>query len=133
MELNHKGTKNFTHGCAQKNKAFNPQPSATNQLSSSVARRWNLVLYWAITMKFIRTPIASIGLAFALCLSFNLTQAQRATDQQAVPQNADTSRPNPPAVRSWSGDPRVQSRTYVFTNTGETDRKSTRLNSSHLG
>ncbi len=71
-------------------------------------------------MKLIRIPIASIGVAFALCLSFSLTQAQPATGQQAVPQNADTSRPNPPAVRSWSSDPRVQSRSYVFTNTGET-------------
>ena len=58
-------------------------------------------------MKFIRTPIISIGFAFAFCLSFNLTQAQPAAGQQ-------------PVVRSWSGDPRVQSRSYVFTNTGET-------------
>jgi len=57
-------------------------------------------------MKFIRTPIASLGLAFAFCLSFSLAQAQPAAGQ--------------PAVRSWSGDPRVQSRSYVFTNTGET-------------
>lgn len=57
-------------------------------------------------MKFIHTPIASLGAALALCLSFRLTaQAQPATGQ--------------PAARSWSGDPRVQSRTYVFTNTGE--------------
>jgi predicted esterase len=55
-------------------------------------------------MKF--TPIASLGLAFALGLSFNLSPAQPATGQ--------------PAVRSWSGDSRVQSRSYVFTNTGET-------------
>jgi predicted esterase len=57
-------------------------------------------------MKFIRTPIASIGLAFAFCLPVSLTQAQPLTGQ--------------PAVRSWSNDPRVQSRSYVFTNTGET-------------
>jgi predicted esterase len=57
-------------------------------------------------MKFIRTPIASLGLAFALFLPVSLTQAQPATNQ--------------PAARSWSNDPRVQSRTYVFTNTGET-------------
>ena len=63
------------------------------------------VLYWANTMKFIRTPIASLGLAFALCLPVSLTLAQPAT--------------SPPAVRSWSNDPRVQSRSYVFTNTGE--------------
>jgi poly(3-hydroxybutyrate) depolymerase len=56
-------------------------------------------------MKFIRTPIAGIGLAFALFLPASLTLAQPATGQ--------------PAARSWSGDPRVQSRTYVFTNTGE--------------
>jgi len=49
--------------------------------------------------------IASLGLAFALGLSSNLTSAQPATGQ--------------PAVRSWSGDPRVLSRSYVFTNTGE--------------
>jgi predicted esterase len=55
------------------------------------------------TMKL--TPIASLGLVFALCLSFNLSSAQPATGQ--------------PAARSWSGDPRVQSRSYVFTNTGE--------------
>ena len=57
-------------------------------------------------MKFIRTSIAGIALAFAFCLSFSLTQAQPATNQSAA--------------RSWSGDPRVQSRSYVFTNTGET-------------
>ena len=57
-------------------------------------------------MKFIRTPIAGIGLAFALFLPASLTLAQPATGQ--------------PAARSWSNDPRVQSRTYLFTNTGET-------------
>jgi len=57
-------------------------------------------------MKSKLSPIARISLVFALCLSFNLTQAQPATGQQS-------------AVRSWSNDPRVQSRTYVFTNTGE--------------
>ena len=54
-------------------------------------------------MKF--TPIAGLGIAFALGLSFNLSQAQPATGQ--------------PAVHSWSSDPRVHSRSYVFTNTGE--------------
>ncbi len=58
-------------------------------------------------MKSNRPQIAGIGILFALCLSFNLTQAQPVTGQQ-------------PAVRSWSNDPRVQSRTYVFTNTDET-------------
>jgi poly(3-hydroxybutyrate) depolymerase len=53
-------------------------------------------------MKFIRTPI----LAFTLCLPFGLAQAQSAAGQ--------------PAIRSWSSDPRVQSRSYVFINTGET-------------
>jgi predicted esterase len=57
-------------------------------------------------MKFIRTQIARIGLTFALFLPISLTLAQPATGQ--------------PAVRSWSNDPRVQSRTYLFTNTGET-------------
>ncbi len=74
-------------------------------MACSIVRRWNLVLYWANTMKFIRSSIAGIGLAFALCLSFSLTQAQPAAGQHAAP--------------SWSNDPRVQSRTYVFTNTGE--------------
>jgi predicted esterase len=57
-------------------------------------------------MKFIRTQITGIGLAFALFLPLSLTLAQPATGQ--------------PAARSWSNDPRVQSRTYAFTNTGET-------------
>jgi poly(3-hydroxybutyrate) depolymerase len=56
-------------------------------------------------MKFIRTPVAGIGLAFALFLPASLTPAQPAASQAAA--------------RSWSGDPRVQSRSYVFTNTGE--------------
>ena len=75
-------------------------------MTRSIVRHWNLVLYWADTMKFILIPISSFGLAFALCLSPSLSQAQPASGQ--------------PAVRSWSGDPRVQSRTYIFTNTGET-------------
>mgnify|MGYP000904866263 CR=1 FL=1 len=54
-------------------------------------------------MNFIRIFVSS--LAFAFCLSARLAQAQAATNQ--------------PAVQSWSGDPRVQSRSYVFTNTGE--------------
>ena len=58
-------------------------------------------------MKFDHSPIARIGLTFALCLAHNLTEAQPAAGQQ-------------PAGRSWSNDPRVQSRTYVFTNTTET-------------
>jgi predicted peptidase len=57
-------------------------------------------------MKIILTPIGSLGLAFALCLLFNPAQAQPSSNQ--------------PAVKSWSNDPRVQSRSYVFTNTGET-------------
>ena len=79
-----------------------------------------MVLYWANTMKSIRTPIAGIGLAFALCLPVSLTQAQPAAGRQTVPQSTETNHHNLPAVRSWSGDPRVQSRTYIFTNTGET-------------
>ena len=75
-------------------------------MTCSIVRRGNLVLYSANIMKFIRTPIGSVALAFTLCLSFSLSQAQPLTGQ--------------PAARSWSNDPRVQSRTYVFTNTGET-------------
>ena len=56
-------------------------------------------------MKFTRTQIACLGVAITLCLSFSRTQAQPA---------------QPPAGHSWSNDPRVQSRTYAFTNTGET-------------
>ena len=74
-------------------------------MPGSIVSRWNMILYWTNTMKFIRTSIASLGLAFALGLSFSLSSAQPATGQ--------------PAVQSWSGDPRVQSRSYVFTNTGE--------------
>jgi predicted esterase len=58
-------------------------------------------------MKFNRSQMAGIGLTFALCLPVSLTQAQPAAGP-------------PPAARSWSNDPRVQSRTYLFTNTGET-------------
>jgi len=72
-----------------------------------IVKRWNLVLYSDNTMKFNCSQMAGLGILFALCLSFNLTQAQPATGQR-------------PAVRSWSNDPRVQSRTYVFTNTDET-------------
>src|ERR1019366_5117270 len=57
-------------------------------------------------MKFIRLPIAGLGLAFALLQSVSLTLAQPAAGQSAV--------------RSWSNDPRVQGRSYIFTNTGET-------------
>lgn len=61
-----------------------------------------------------------LGIAIILFLSFGLAQAQPATGQQPAPQNAGVNPPGQPAVRSWSNDPRVQSRTYVFTNTGET-------------
>lgn len=57
-------------------------------------------------VKHISPSIRSLGLAFTLCLPVCMVQAQPTT--------------NPPAVRSWSSDPRVQSRSYVFTNTGET-------------
>jgi poly(3-hydroxybutyrate) depolymerase len=54
------------------------------------------------------TSITRIGTVCALSLSLNLmAQAQPAPGQ-------------PAAARSWSSDPRVQSRTYAFTNTGET-------------
>ncbi|HEX9046953.1 MAG TPA: hypothetical protein VF988_07985 [Verrucomicrobiae bacterium] len=58
-------------------------------------------------MKTIRIPIGSLslGLALAWFLSLSLAQAQP--------------HPFPPGAHSWSNDPRVQSRTYVFTNTGE--------------
>lgn len=52
-------------------------------------------------MKIISALIGSIVFTFAACLPFNVAQAQ------------------PAAVKSWSNDPRVQSRSYVFTNTGE--------------
>ena len=71
-------------------------------------------------MKSIRTPIASIGLAFALCLPISLTQAKPAAVRQTAPQGTETNHHNPPVLHSWSSDPRVQSRTYIFTNTGET-------------
>ena len=37
-----------------------------------------------------------------------------------MPQPDNANRPGQPAARSWSNAPRVQRRTYVFTNTGET-------------
>jgi len=52
-------------------------------------------------MKMIFTRLGCFSVAVFLCLSSNVTQAQPAAD------------------RSWSNDPRVQSRSYVFTNTGE--------------
>jgi predicted esterase len=58
--------------------------------------------------------IAVIGLNLALGLPLDLAQAQPA------PPNAASNGPGQPTVRSWSNDPRVQSRSYVFTNTGET-------------
>ena len=71
--------------------------------SIAVAGTW---FYTGNTMKHNRSRIARIGLTLAMCLSARLTQAQPATGQ--------------PAARSWSNDPRVLSRTYIFTNTGET-------------
>jgi len=49
----------------------------------------------------LRRTVAILSLILAVGLNLNLAQAQ-------------------PAARSWSNDPRVQSRTYVFTNTSET-------------
>ena len=72
----------------------------------SIVRRWRVVPYWTHIMKLFRTAMAGIGFAFALCPSFSLAPAQPVAGQ--------------PAARSWSSDPRVQSRTYVFTNTDET-------------
>lgn len=71
-------------------------------------------------MTFNRHTIARIGFTFALCLSSSPTQAQPVAGQRPEPQNAGANRPGQPRVRSWSNDPRVQSLTYVFTNTGET-------------
>ena len=58
--------------------------------------------------------LAVIGLNLAIGLPLNLAQAQPA------PQNTAGNGGAQPSVRSWSNDPRVQSRTYVFTNTGVT-------------
>ncbi len=66
---------------------------------------WIRLLYFTRTMKIISTPIGCIGIAFTLCLLSGRAQAQPANP--------------PPSVRSWSGNPQVQSRSYVFTNTGE--------------
>jgi hypothetical protein len=61
-----------------------------------------------------------LGIAITLCLPFNLAQAQPSPTQAPAPQNPRGTGPGQPGSRSWSNDPRVQSRTYVFTNTGET-------------
>ncbi len=65
-------------------------------------------------------PIAKIGFASVLCLSFSLLQAQPPTAQEAAPPNA---RGNDPVRRGGMGamgsDTRVQNRTYLFTDTGE--------------
>lgn len=63
-------------------------------------------LYSPNIMKIILARIGGIGLAVTLFLPICLAQAQTAASQ--------------PAIKSWSNDPRVQSRSYVFTNTGET-------------
>ena len=71
-------------------------------------------------MNFHRSPMAGIGLALALWLPVGQTQAQPATNQAPGLRNLGSDHPGQPAARSWSNNPRVQSRTYVFTNTGET-------------
>ena len=80
-------------------------------------------MYAGLTMKRNMKPhhvtSAKIALALALCLPFNLAQAQPAAAQQPAPQNAGGAGPGQPGGRSWSGDPRVQSRTYLFSDTGE--------------
>ena len=69
-------------------------------------------------LRFIMNPLhrifSFIGLNFALCLPLGLALAQ------STPQSAAGNSPGRPAVRSWSNDPRVQGRVYVFTNTSET-------------
>lgn len=63
-------------------------------------------------MNTLNRTLAVIGLAVAL--PFDLALAQPAQ------QNPAGNDPGQPVARSWSNDPRVQSRTYVFTNTSET-------------
>jgi len=46
-------------------------------------------------------------------------QAQPAATQQPAPPAGPGAAPGQPAGRSWSSDPRVQSRTYLFSDTGE--------------
>jgi predicted esterase len=64
--------------------------------------------------------IAKIGFASVLCLSLSLLQAQPPTAPEAAPPSA---RGNDPVRRGGMGamgsDPRVQNRTYLFTDTGE--------------
>jgi predicted esterase len=76
-----------------------------------------------LTMKPIMKshPIASatIALALSLSLPFNLAHAQSAATPQPASPNARETGPGQPGGRSWSGDPRVQSRTYLFSDTGE--------------
>jgi predicted esterase len=70
-------------------------------------------------MKLIRNPMAALGVAFLWCLSSSLSPAQPAAGQPPAPPTAGAGRPGLRTALPWSNDPRVQSRTYVFTNTGE--------------
>jgi len=72
-----------------------------------------------VTMKPHQITSAKIVLALALCLQFSLAQSQPAATQQPAPQNAGGAGPGQSGGRSWSSDPRVQSRTYLFSDTGE--------------
>lgn len=80
-------------------------------------------MFRGLTMKRNMKPhhiiSAKTALALALCLPFNLAQAQPAPTPQPALQNSGGAGPGQPGGRSWSGDPRVQSRTYLFSDTGE--------------
>jgi predicted esterase len=67
-----------------------------------------------------RNPIPKIGLALALCLPLRLTQAQPSPGQEPPPQTARGAVPGQRGGRGQAIDPRVQNRTYTFTNTDET-------------
>ena len=66
-------------------------------------------------MKTRWNSLVKVGLTLGLCLPFQLALSQSSTNQES----GSAVSPNPPGVRSWSSDPRVQSRTYPFTLTGE--------------
>jgi predicted esterase len=69
-------------------------------------------------MRIHLNPIANIGLALALCLPLGLAQAQPSPAPESAP---PTGRGAVPGQRGGRpADPRVQNRTYTFTNTGET-------------